>query len=281
MRILISLFLCFNFIGCAPPPPQVDLLYLRELKEHAYSGNAQSQYQLGIHYTLNSRWPWDLARGYQWFLDAAEAEHLDAQYMVAMAKQLGRGTGKDTLGAIAWLEKAAKQGHPRSQYQLGLTYLNGNGVEKEQIWGRQWLEQAAHHNHRDAQILLAALFRKGVGGTANEIEAWRWLQRAEAGGHPAAKRAKDRLTPRLTAAERQKATTLNQRRQHPDNNGLFAMPQWRYLQAALNNLGYHTGSEDGLKGPNTQAALSKYLTENKLPRDIRFAELLEHLRGKK
>ncbi|MBN1957162.1 MAG: sel1 repeat family protein [Desulfuromonadales bacterium] len=83
---------------------------MRQLKNQALSGDPESQYQLGIHYTTNGQWTWNSARGYGWFLEAAESGHVDAQYMVGMSQLLGRGTEQDESGALVWLIRAAEQG---------------------------------------------------------------------------------------------------------------------------------------------------------------------------
>ena len=283
-RVFLQLYLLFFVLllaSCTPAPNNADLIHLRQLKDQAFAGDQESQYQLGIHYTVNNQWSWDKTRGYNWFLDAAKAGHADAQYMVGMGKLLGRGTSEDAAGALTWLSRAAEQGHGRSQYQLGQAYLNGNGTEKDPLWGRYWLEQAARSDHPEAQFLLAALFRRGIGGQINLPETWLWLNRAEQSGHKNAATALQNLTGEFSKKDKNTATELANQIENPDLKGLFAKPKVRYLQAALNQHGFLAGTEDGRYGSMTRQAVEKYLQQKKLPLDTSIDLLIEHLRDKK
>ncbi|MCK5912680.1 MAG: sel1 repeat family protein, partial [Desulfuromusa sp.] len=230
----LILFFIFLLSGCAPAPNNADMIHLRQLKNQAFAGDPESQYQLGIHYTVSNQWNWNKNRGHNWFMDAAEAGHVDAQYMVGMDKLLGRGTSKDTPGALKWLSLAAGQGHQRSQYQLGLAYLNGNGTEKDQMWGRHWLEQAASSNHSEAQFLLAVLFRQGIGGHNNLTESWAWLQRAEQNGQKDAGTALQKLNGEISKNEKDIAKQLATTIETPESKGLYTKPKVRYVQTVLN-----------------------------------------------
>jgi len=272
------LLLCL-LLSCSTPQSNSDLVYLRKLKDQAFSGNNESQYQLGIHYSTKGKWNWDKKRGYGWFLDAAKGGHADAQYMVGMNNYLGVGTRKNLTKAIVWLERASKQGHARSQHQLGQIYLNGSGVGKDPSWGRYWLEQAAWAKHSDAQFYLAALFKSGVGGQKNLAESWNWLKRAEMNGHKSASKALQNLARTLDVNQRNAGGRLLHKTGLVDPDGLFLSPKIRYLQTVLNNRGYNAGREDGETGPATAAARQSYQQKNKLPRNTTIDQLIVHLRG--
>ena len=279
VRRLAALLLSLLLLSCAGTESNIDLIQMRKLKDQAFSGNPESQYQLGLHYTLNKQWAWDNSRGYQWFYDAAEQGHPDAQYMVGMGKLLGRGTSEDKQGAVYWLEKSAKQGQLRAQYQLGQAYLHGDGVNKDQAWGRQWLERAGQQGHKEAQFLLGALFNKGIGGKPNRAEAWAWLKTAANNEHEQAKTVLVKLTKELSATEKESAEQIYQQRKVQTSKQLFTRPLKRYLQTALNRSGYLAGAEDGIIGPVSQSAINHYLADKNLPRDTQQDKLIEHLRG--
>lgn len=267
--------------GCSGTQNKADLLRLRQLKDQAFSGQAESQYQLGIHYTTRGQWDWDMARGYGWFLDAAESGHVDAQYMVGMANLLERGTAQNTEKAITWLTRSAKQGHPRSQYQLAQIYLNGRGVDVDILWGRYWLEQAARANHPDAQFLLSALFRKGIGGSIHRPEALAWLNKAAQNGHKEAQKALPKLTSELSKKERQQANDMDLQDNLKGQDHLATTPKVRYIQATLNLKAFFVGADDGIMGIKTRQAVDQFLQKNKLPRDTAIDQLLLYLRGNK
>lgn len=273
--LLLSLVLLA--MGCLPAG-DTESVQISQLEAQASAGDRDSQYQLGIHYTVNNRWAWDLARGYRWFLAAGEQGHADAQYMAGMAKLLGRGTDTDESGAATWLERAAYQGQERAQYQLGQLFLNGVGVAKETAWGRQWLEQAALNGHGEAPFLLAALFAGGVGGAENRGAAWCWLEVARERGQRQAAKALTELDKKITPAEKSAGAIGCLQGGTSRGDGLFGRPLVRYLQSSLVRLGYPAGAEDGIEGPATRAAVSAYLRANGLPKNLSRSDLIQRLR---
>jgi len=277
--ILCIFFASLVMCACAPPDKIPEAAGLQQLKEGAFAGDVESQYQLGMYYTVQNSGDLNLYRAYQWFLTAAGQGYADAQYMVGMDKIVGRGTSYDQSGAIEYFRRAAMQGHARSQYQFGKAYLDGAGVEKDKPWGRQWLEQAAWQEHREAQFLLGALFAKGVGGQPSLPEAWRWLKHAEKNGQKQAKAALKTLEKRLSAQERKAGERLLDQQEKAPPGGLYALPQVRYVQTILNQSGFTAGYEDGLAGPMTRAAVADYVLKNNLPRDTQTLQLAEYLRG--
>lgn len=277
---LLGLILLLS--GCSTTANNTDLLQLRQLKDQAFNGNVASQYQLGVYYTThgdNSRWNWNMARGYGWFYDAAKSGHVDAQYMVGMGNLLGRGTSQNTKKAISWLTRSAEQGHGRSQYQLAQIYLNGRGVAMDVLWGRYWLEQAAQSNHPAAQFLLSALFRKGIGGSIHRPEALLWLTRAAQNGHQDAQKALPKLTRELSETEQQQAKKLDLQYKTEERTNLAKRPKVRYAQAVLSLKGFSVGADDGIWGEKTDKAVEEFLLKNKLPRDTAIDQLLLSLRG--
>ena len=265
--------------SCALPGTVADTERFSLMQTQAQAGDVDSQYQLGMQYTLNGQYAWDRMRGYRWFVDAAEKSHADAQYMVGMGKLLGRGTLSDPEGAVESFRLAARQGQERAQYQLALAYLNGTGVTKDKPWGRQWLEQAAWNDHRDAQFMLGALFAKGVGGQENLGEAWRWVVKSREGDQDRAEKALKRLQERMSASDKMTGERLLEQQPEFDLDGLYANSKFRYLQTMLNRRGYSAGVEDGLFGSSTGAAVTSFVRKNKLPRETQPLQLIEFLRG--
>ncbi|SHJ39181.1 TPR repeat [Malonomonas rubra DSM 5091] len=254
--------------------------YLQQLEGKSASGDAESQYQLGLHYSTSAKWTWDKWRAHGYFKKAAAAGHVDAQYMLAMGLLVGRGTLQDQPAAVAWLERAANKGHARAQYQLAQAFLNGTGTEKETVWGRYWLEQAAWAGHAEGQLLLAALFSKGIGGKKNLSEAWHWLKRSELSGNKLAAKAL-RQTENFSGQSIKIGENLFLKTSRKDLDGLFLTPKIRYLQTMLNFRGFSAGTEDGEDGPKTQNALKNYRIKNKMPHSSSLNETMEQLRGKK
>ncbi len=266
--------------ACSLPDGISESAVVAQLKVGAQQGDAEDQYRLGLHYMIDGEWLWDHNRGYRWFVRAAEQGHADASHMAGMAKLNGRGTIFDTEGAVEYFRLAALQGHARAQYQLAQAYLDGSGIVQDKSWGRQWLEQAAWREHKQAQFLLGALFAKGVGGQPNNAEAWRWLHRARDNGQAQAKKAIIGLEEKLTPKEKSFGQALLNRHQKVETAGLYDLPLVRYVQTVLNARGYMTGTEDGLYGPATRAAVESYAKKYNLTADVPVPELIVHLRNR-
>lgn len=274
-RTLLYIVILFT-LGCALPSGIPKDGHLYELMIKAEQGHAESQYQLGMMYTLQGKWLWDYQEGYGWFLKAAKGGHVEAKYMAGIGKTLGRGTEKDLSGAANLFAQAAKMGHPRAQYQFGMAHLNGAGVQKDKYWGRQWIEQAAWNNHKNSQFILGALFASGVGGQSNQVEAWHWLKRADLNGHPKAEQALRTLGEKITSRQKAQGELLLSKK--VGSSGLYPKPRVRYVQSVLNKMGYAAGKEDGELGPATTGAVSNYALKNKLAAEVQINELIEILR---
>ena len=279
-RLIAAIAVLLIFSGCSLHGRATDKQGFRALEERAYAGDPQSQYQMGMRYTIDGQSAWHLARGYRWFVTAAENGHADAQYMAGMGKLLGRGTLYDEEGAVEMFRQSAQQGQQRAQYQLGLAYLNGRGVVKDRPWGRQWLEQAAWNGHMQAQFMLGALFAKGVGGQENLAEAWRWLEKSRLSGQAQSAVALKRLEESMSPTDLHTGKLLLAQQPRLDKDRLYANPRLRYVQTMLNRIGYQAGVEDGLPGPRTDNAMAAFRRANKLPRETQILQLVEYLRGK-
>ena len=60
------------------------------------------------------------------------------------------GLAQDLEQAAQWFLKAAEQDHVRAQYSLALSYLLGEGVRKDAVDALQWFLLAAAHGDPDA-----------------------------------------------------------------------------------------------------------------------------------
>jgi len=81
---------------------------------------AESQYALGLNYSVGIGVPRDLEQAARWYQAAAEQEHAEAQAALGVAYSLGEGVPEDEFAAVQWLTKAAAQGNGLAQAQLEL-----------------------------------------------------------------------------------------------------------------------------------------------------------------
>lgn len=121
----------------------------------ADQGNVHAQARLGALYIKGELGSIDWANGLKYLLQAAEQNHPEAQYLVAMAYQDGNGVEKNPDQSIFWLLKSSGANFSPAQIQLGIAYLTGRGVIKDPMIAEKWLMLGANND-------LEAIFAQGV-----------------------------------------------------------------------------------------------------------------------
>ena len=86
-----------------------------------------------------------------------QAESLTTSYMVKLGKDYyfgENGKQKDYVKAVEWYRKAAEQGNANAQYILGICYQNGKGVVENSSEAVKWYRKSAEQGHAYAQCNL-------------------------------------------------------------------------------------------------------------------------------
>ena len=86
-------------------------------KEAAKQGHANAQYDLGIHYYIDTEEK-DYGKAKEWLEKAADQGHVEAQYTLGEIYATGKGISQDYAKAVEWFEKAANQGHTKAKKAL-------------------------------------------------------------------------------------------------------------------------------------------------------------------
>lgn len=87
--------------------------------------------------------PQSNSKAAEWFYQAAENGHVEAQNVIAHLLAEGVGVVKNEAEAIKWYTIAAKNGHARAQSQLGTIYAKGLlGVTKSDVEAEKWYRMA-------------------------------------------------------------------------------------------------------------------------------------------
>jgi uncharacterized protein len=185
------------------------------LKAKARSGNADSQFELGVLYENGEDVPQDFKQAVIWYRKAAEQGDSDAQYSLGFAYCYGQGIPRDFSQASEWFRKAAEQGHAKAQHLLGVLYRDGDGVPQDYVQAATWTRKAAEQNNAEAQYFLGILYRHGEGVPQDYAEAYFWFDIAAAGKLDVADVGgdvgdRDQVASRLTPAE----ISLEQERAH-------------------------------------------------------------------
>ena len=102
---------------------------IADLRAKAESGDAQSQYELGVAFDFGRLGVGkDYAEAVKWFREAAEQNNAAAQDNLGQCYTAGEGVAQDYAEAAKWYRKAAEQNYVPAQYNLGVAYDNGLGV---------------------------------------------------------------------------------------------------------------------------------------------------------
>jgi len=147
---------------------------IKYLEMAAYQQYALAAYTLAKIY--HEREPKNPKKAFDWFLVAAQQNHVEACYYVGLYYHNGRGVKQDLKLAIYWYEKAAMKDDRDALYHLAMILMKEPNQDFSVIF--KLLERAALLNHPNAQYNLAVMYQKGDGVTQNEQLAFQWYEKA-------------------------------------------------------------------------------------------------------
>lgn len=154
----------------------------RLLRSLAERDDAESQYNLGVAYSLGQGVAPDADEAIKWWTLAAEQGMADAKNNLG-SHYAQRG---DWANAAKFFQGAAEQGVPDAEKNLGVLYTRGLGVPQNDQEGLRWLMKAAGHGSADAQTELGAMYAGGHGVAKDIEEGLRWWMKAAGQGYPKA-----------------------------------------------------------------------------------------------
>ncbi len=147
---------------------------LTELRPLAAKGDPNAQFLLGMLYDSGKGVAQDQAAAVKWYRKAAEQKHLIAQLFLGVMLYSGQGVKQDYKEAARWFRTPADSGNDQAQFYLGSMYANGTGVKKDEAEAIRWLEKsAAQGNTRAMGLLAVALFQRSR-GEQDRIDAYVW-----------------------------------------------------------------------------------------------------------
>lgn len=128
-------------------------------------------------YNGSSSAPPDKPAALRWYLRAAEAGSIDAQYKAAVMYYDGDGIPADKGEALRWFLKAAESGNVDAQFYAGTMYYKGEGTDVNMPEALKWYQKSAKRFHTAAQYNVGLMYYKGIGTAADKEMAFRWFQR--------------------------------------------------------------------------------------------------------
>jgi TPR repeat protein len=160
----------------------VDLLELKQLEElskRALIGDGHAMYKVGLkYYHGDEEFTQDQDTGIQWTKHAANANHKDAQSMIAEIYKEGDSIEQDYYKATLWYRKLAKQKDATAQCNVGVMYKDGLGVRKDPLEASKWFIWAAEQGDSNAQCYLSQFRFDGVALREDKKDGLVWLYKS-------------------------------------------------------------------------------------------------------
>ncbi|HSM29877.1 MAG TPA: tetratricopeptide repeat protein [Woeseiaceae bacterium] len=136
---------------------------------------------------------------------AAESGDADSQYGMGLLYSEGIVVPMDDNEALKWFGLAAEQGHGEAQYKLGVMHANGWGVPMSEAEAMKWYKLAAENGVTAAQVSLGTMYQNGFSVEQDKIEAFKWFAVAAKLGDEDARLHQEYLAERMPAEELAKA----------------------------------------------------------------------------
>ena len=136
---------------------------------------------------------------------AAESGDADSQYGMGLLYSEGIVVPMDDLQALKWFGLAAEQGHGEAQYKLGVMHANGWGVPMSEVEAMKWYQLAAENGITAAQVSLGTMYQNGFSIEQDKIEALKWFTIAMKLGDGDARVHQEYLAERMPPEELAKA----------------------------------------------------------------------------
>ena len=125
--------------------------------EGAEQGDAESQYQVGMHYYCGDpQVEPDYIQAILWLARAAEQDHADALYQLADICQMAQRRRE----AENWRRRAAKNGDPNVQQEIAEDLESQGKYEEALVWYEKAAESGSYEAVYDVQRLKNFIERR-------------------------------------------------------------------------------------------------------------------------
>jgi tetratricopeptide (TPR) repeat protein len=115
---------------------------LAEWRELAQTGDAPSEYYLGLLYETGRGVNENIDTAISWYEKAAAAGHAEAAYRLARLARQGGHLTADAQQILGWVRQAAEGGVADAQYEMGAYLAEGKLVPRDLKAALSWFEKA-------------------------------------------------------------------------------------------------------------------------------------------
>ncbi len=131
--------------------------FVSKTRSEAEAGDVEAEFVYGMMLAGFPQLNHSMKDALPWFLKAAQAGALGAQYEVGESLMLGMGCQCETNKGEVWLRKAAEADQADAQVSIAQYALRGTPDEAASRIAKTWLERAAKSGSHDGTLYLAAL----------------------------------------------------------------------------------------------------------------------------
>jgi len=160
------------------------------LKGAAEQEHPKAQCLLGMLYLNGKHVERDTGKAVLLLTSAADQKVRDAAYALGLCYAKGTGARADPECAARYYLQAAGAGHVDAQYEMFRRCREGDGVEKSDSESLRWCKLAADNpegGHVEAMCAMGVFYATGSGTTKNPQYAFRYWCKAAEKGHFEAK----------------------------------------------------------------------------------------------
>lgn len=138
----------------------------------------------------------------------AESGDAESQYGLGMMYGNGFGVPMDDALAIKWYGLAAEQGHADALNNLGIMYQNGWGVPLNEEEAVRLFTLAAEHGVAEAMVALGRHFAMDFAEAYDPVEAYKWFSLAAELGEMDAAAKRDTIAGKMTVEQVAEGNTM-------------------------------------------------------------------------
>ncbi len=138
----------------------------------------------------------------------AESGDAESQYGLGMMYGNGFGVPMDDALAIKWYGLAAEQGHADALNNLGIMYQNGWGVPLNEEEAVRLFTLAAEHGVAEAMVALGRHYAMDFAEAYDPVEAYKWFSLAAELGEMDAAAKRDTIAGKMTVEQVAEGNTM-------------------------------------------------------------------------
>ena len=138
----------------------------------------------------------------------AESGDAESQYGLGMMYGNGFGVPMDDALAIKWYGLAAEQGHADALNNLGIMYQNGWGVPLNEEEAVRLFTLAAEHGVAEAMVALGGHYAMDFAEAYDPVEAYKWFSLAAELDEMDAAAKRDTIADKMTVEQIAEGNTM-------------------------------------------------------------------------